>query len=66
VNIPDRCDKLLLSAPDGVHEIDIEVRAHRQGQMQPVLRVHGQSAPDGRLQVVVTDTLTGESRLIEV
>jgi hypothetical protein len=66
VDIPGRCDRLLLSTPDGVHEIDIEVRAHRQGQMQPVLRVHGQSAPDRRLQVVVTNTLTGESQLIEV
>lgn len=66
VSIRDRCDGLLLATPGGVHEVDIEVRAHRQGQMQPVLRVHGQSASDGRLQVVVTNTLTGESQLIEV
>jgi hypothetical protein len=38
----------------------------RQGQMQPVLRLRGQATPDGRLQVVVTNTLTGESQVIEV
>jgi hypothetical protein len=34
--------------------------------MQPVLRVYGRAAPDGRLQVVVSNALTGESQLIEV
>jgi hypothetical protein len=34
--------------------------------MQPVLRVHGQTAPDGRFQVVVTNTLTGQEQVPEV
>jgi hypothetical protein len=66
VNIPDRCDRLLLSTPGGVHEIDIEVRAHRQGRMQPVLRVRGQATPDGRLQVVVTCTQSGDQQVLDV
>lgn len=65
VNIPGRCDRLLLSTPDGVHEIDIEIRAHRQGQMQPVLRLRGQATSDGRLQVVVTNMMTKEVQVIE-
>jgi hypothetical protein len=66
VNIPDRCDGLVLGTPDGVHQIDIEIRAHRQGQMQPVLRVQGQTRPDGRLQVVVTNMMIGQAQVIEV
>jgi hypothetical protein len=66
VNIRDRCDGLLLSTPDGVHEMEIELRAYQQGQMQPVLRVRGQATPDGRLQVVVTNTLTETVRVIEI
>lgn len=34
--------------------------------MQPVVRVLGQAMPDGRLQVVVTNTLTGAVQVIEV
>jgi hypothetical protein len=66
VKIPDRCDGLVLSTPDGIHEIEIELRAHRQGEMQPVLRVRGQAAENGRLEVVVTNTMTGEVQVIEV
>lgn len=66
VDIPGRCDRLLLGTPDGVHEIELELRTLLQGQMQPVLRVRGQATPDGRLQVVVTNTLTETVRVIEI
>jgi hypothetical protein len=66
VNIGDRVRDLVLATPDGWHDIDIVVRAHRQGQMQPVLKVRGQAGPDGQLQVVVTNTLTGQVRVVEV
>jgi hypothetical protein len=66
VNIGDRVRDLVLATPDGHHEIDIMLRAHREGQMQPVLRVHGQATPDGRLQVIVTNTLTGQEQVVEV
>jgi hypothetical protein len=66
VNIRDRCDRLVLGTPDGAHDIDIELRANDHGKMQPVFRVHGQATPEGRLQVVVTNTLTGAVQVIEV
>jgi hypothetical protein len=34
--------------------------------MQQVLRVEGGAAPDGRLRVTVTNTLTGKVQMIEV
>jgi hypothetical protein len=34
--------------------------------MQPVLRVRGQAGPDRRLQVVVTNTVTGQEQVVEV
>lgn len=64
VNIGDRVRDLVLATPDGYHEIDIVLRAHRQGEMQPAVRLHGQIAPDGRLQVVVTNMLTGEEQVV--
>jgi hypothetical protein len=64
VNIGERVNDLVLATPDGYHEIDIVLRAHRQGQMEPVLRLHGEPTPDGRLQVVVTNMLTGEQQVI--
>ena len=66
VDIPGRCDRLLLGTPDGVHEIEIELRTLLQGQMQPVLRVRGLATPDGRLQVIVTNAMTGAVQVIEV
>ena len=66
VDIPGRAAGLHLSTPDGSHEIDIELRAYRQGAMAPVLKVHGQPALDGRLWVTVTNLLTRDSLLIAV
>jgi hypothetical protein len=34
--------------------------------MQPVLRLRGQAGADGRLQVVVTNALTGQEQVVEV
>lgn len=56
----------MLATPNGCHEISIDVRAARDGAMQPVLRVLGQATPDGRLQVTVTNELTKQSQVIEV
>jgi hypothetical protein len=49
VDIPGRGDRLLLSTPDAVCEMEIELRTHRREQMQPVRRVHGRATPDGWL-----------------
>jgi hypothetical protein len=64
LNIRDRADNLTIGTPDGIHEIGIEIRAHRQDGMQPVLRVRGQATPDGQLQVIVTNVLTGKAEVI--
>jgi hypothetical protein len=66
VNIGDRVRDLVLATPGGYHEIDIALRAHRQGEMQPVLRVQGQTAADGQLQVVLTNAVTGVRQVIDV
>ena len=64
LNVSDRASNLIVGTPDGIHEIDLEVRAHRQGEMHPVLRVHGQPEANGRLQLVVTNLMTGELQVI--
>jgi hypothetical protein len=65
-NIRDRCDRLVLSTPDSVHEIDIELRALRHGETQPVLRLRGEATKDGRLQVVVTNVMAGEALVVDL
>ncbi len=64
LNIGDRASNLTFGTPDGCHEADIEFRAHANGAMTPVVRLHGEPTPDGRLQVIVTNMLTGEQQVI--
>jgi len=66
LNVGDRVSNLTIGTPDGIHEIDVEIRAHRQGAMQPVLRVHGQAASDGRPELIVTNLLAKELEVIHV
>jgi hypothetical protein len=39
---------------------------HRQCQMPPVQRVHGQAATDGRLEEVVTNALIGRMQVAKM
>jgi hypothetical protein len=66
LNVGDRASNLSIGTPDGIHKIDIEIRAHRQGEMKPVLRVRGQAASDGRLELIVRNLETGEAQTLDV
>jgi hypothetical protein len=65
-NVGDRASHLTIGTPDGIHAIDVEIRAHRQGAMQPVLRVCGQATRDGGLELIVRNLLTGKGEAIHV
>ena len=50
LNVGDRASNLTIATPDGAHDIDIEIRAHRQGAMQTVLELRGQATQGGGLE----------------
>jgi hypothetical protein len=65
LNFGDRANGLVIGTQDGCHDAEIVLRVHRNATMMPVIRVRGEAAPDGRLQVTVTNLLTGEQLVAE-
>src|SRR5215475_7467010 len=66
LNVGDRASNRTVGTPDGVHEIDVEIRAHRRVSMKPVLRLRGQASSDGQLELIVRNLETGEARVFDV
>jgi hypothetical protein len=58
LNAGGRTKDLKVGTDEG---ISIELRAHHQGEMQPVLRVEGVGS-----QVTVTNTITGETMIVHM
>ena len=66
LHIGDACSNLTFAAPDGCHEIAIDLRAQLGAQMIDVLRVRGQATADGKLQLIVTHGADAQELAVEV